>query len=202
MDIQIERIINLEYPMFDSVQNMDGRASCQDDFTTFKIMRESQFCVWDEKTLATYEQDLVDAEAKGINLVAEKYGYMMMETDPEGFQAIADQLQPVDPEKLALIEPIIEIHRQWYEQLAGLFPRLIGNGRAISQTEVRSPGETSVLTYLRGELLSYSLTTLQNYSRMVQQYKDSGTNMVREVLSETARRYGYATLEAAEKSIQ
>jgi hypothetical protein len=200
MDQQIERIIQLEYDMFDVVQNENGRASCQDDFPTFKIMRESQFSVWDQATLKSYEHDLKAARAAKINLVAEKYGYMMQETDPEGFSRIADLLQPIEPAKLALIEPICEIHQQWYKAMAAAYPKLVGNGRPLSQAD-SYPGETSVLTYLRGELLTYSLATLQHYQKMVQHYQAAGINMVREILLATAQHYGYATLEAAENSI-
>lgn len=198
---QIARIIELEYQMFDAVQNENGRASCQDDFATFKIMRESQFSAWDAETLASYEQDLLLAKAAGVNLVAEKYGYMMQETDPAGYLAIVELLQPVDPEKMALVVPILEIHRQWYGQMSCLYPRLVSNGRPISPEDVQRPSETSVLTYLRGELLTYSLATLKRYSLLIQRHQEMGSNLVHEVLSETARHYGFATLEDAERSI-
>ena len=42
MDVQIEKIIKLEWDMFQEVENIGGRASCQDDFETFEIMRRSQ----------------------------------------------------------------------------------------------------------------------------------------------------------------
>jgi hypothetical protein len=202
LEQKISRIVQLEYRQFDAVHGQDGRASCQDDFKTFRIMRESQFRVWDEATLAQYEQDLVAAEQAGVNLVTEKYGYMMKETDPDAFLAISDQLRPIDPDKLVMIEPILEIHRRWYLDLVRTYPKLVGNGRTITQDEARHPGETSVLTYLRGELLTYSLPTLRCYKQMVQRYVDSGQNMVREILWQTAQHYGYASLEAAERSIR
>lgn len=202
MTEQIERIIELEYQMFDSVHNENGRASCQGDFVTFKIMRKSQFSAWDDETLNLYEMDLLTAQSEGINLMAEKYAYMMEETDPEGYQRIVDLLRPVDPEKLVLIEPILEIHRLWYEQLAETYPRLVGNGRPISPEDIENSGETSVLTYLRGELLTYSLPTLKSYSLMIHQYQESGINMVRDVLGKTAMLYGFASIEDAERSLQ
>ncbi len=201
LEQQIEKIISQEYEMFDEVQNVNGRASCQDDFKTFRIMRASQFSAWDEATLDLYDQDLVDAKAANINLMTEKYGYMMMETDPAGFSDICDRLSPVSPEKLAIIEPLIQIHHQWLIEFASEFPHLARNGRAISQDEVESAGETSTLTYLKGELLTYSMPTLLSYSRLVYDYIQANKNMHHEILKATVRYYGYASLKAAEASL-
>ena len=41
-DELIKQIISEEYKMFSEVSNIGGRASCQDDFDTFYIMRYAQ----------------------------------------------------------------------------------------------------------------------------------------------------------------
>ncbi len=68
--------------MFQQVQGVNGRAACQDDWTTFLIMRLSQFEGWDTDVLESYFEDIVQAEAQERNLIMEKYAYMMEETDP------------------------------------------------------------------------------------------------------------------------
>ena len=73
----VEQIILKEWKMFDAVNNVGGRASCQDDYRTFHIMRGSQFSAWNEKTLQSYHNDLEKAGEDGRNLVSEKYGFMM-----------------------------------------------------------------------------------------------------------------------------
>ncbi len=45
---KIEKIINIEWDMFQNVHNIGGRASCQDDRRTFYIMRGSQFFCWND----------------------------------------------------------------------------------------------------------------------------------------------------------
>ena len=37
----IDRILPLEYAMFQQVPNRNGRAACQDNWATFRIMRSS-----------------------------------------------------------------------------------------------------------------------------------------------------------------
>ena len=201
LDKLIENIIQLEYKMFDQVHNVNGRASCQDDYRTFSIMRESQFSVWDEATLKSYFEDLAAANSAGINLMTEKYGYMMMDTDPEGFLEICDMLKPISKEKMDLVNPIIQIHHQWLIEFFGNYPYLASNGRAISQNEVKFAGDTSALTYLKGELLTYSIPTLQSYRRMINTYVESNRNMHTEIIKATALHYGYASLEAAENAL-
>ena len=39
---KVEKILQLEWNMFQKVENIGGRASCQEDFETFYIMRRSQ----------------------------------------------------------------------------------------------------------------------------------------------------------------
>ena len=70
---RIQEIVAMEWDMFQLVQNQGGRASCQDDWVTFEIMRSSQFRAWDDRTRESYWQDLHDARDTGRNLLMEKY---------------------------------------------------------------------------------------------------------------------------------
>ena len=88
----IEEILELEWEMFQKTQNIGGRASCQDDKRTFYLMRESQWKVMSQAVLKQYYADLCEAKNQGRNMVAEKYGYMMENYDPQGFAAIQDLL--------------------------------------------------------------------------------------------------------------
>ena len=49
---ELERqIVEKEWLMFQQVQGVNGRAACQDDWTTFLIMRLSQFEGWRYKSV-------------------------------------------------------------------------------------------------------------------------------------------------------
>lgn len=43
MNEKIQKIIDIEWEMFQQVDNIGGRADCQDDKETFYIMRRSQY---------------------------------------------------------------------------------------------------------------------------------------------------------------
>ena len=65
---ELERqIVEKEWLMFQQVQGVNGRAACQDDWTTFLIMRLSQFEGWDTDVLESYFEDIVQAEARYIS---------------------------------------------------------------------------------------------------------------------------------------
>ena len=51
---KIFKIISIEWDMFQDVNNIGGRASCQDDYETFEIMRRSQYENWTEEMLDIY----------------------------------------------------------------------------------------------------------------------------------------------------
>ena len=62
---ELERqIVEKEWLMFQQVQGVNGRAACQDDWTTFLIMRLSQFEGWDTNVLESYFEDIVQAGEK------------------------------------------------------------------------------------------------------------------------------------------
>ena len=50
-DELIDAIVQIEWPMFAGVNNEGGKAACQMDLATFRIMRISQYSAWGEDLL-------------------------------------------------------------------------------------------------------------------------------------------------------
>lgn len=197
MEGMIKSVVAIEWALFDKVQNCGGRAACQDDAETFSIMRSSQFRAWSQALLESYKEDLLYAQSQGRNLLCEKYAYMMERTSPDEYQRIKDVLPVPSLEKLFLTDVICAAHVAWQEELAKRFPRLTGRGRPIRR-ESDAPGITSFETYLRGELLTYSVETLRLYAAFVEKNQKEKINLCEQVLRNTVLRYGYPDLEAAE----
>ena len=129
-DQLIRYILNMEWDMFTNVQNQNGRADCQDDYEAFVIMRLSQLYIWDQDILASYFLDLMEAKEAGRNLMTEKYGYMMEQTDPEGYVRIKDLLPEVLQEKRSMAQAIVRIYKVWEREMAVRYPKLRSRGRA------------------------------------------------------------------------
>ena len=148
-------IVDMEWEFFGAVQNIGGRAVCQDDPATFRIMRTCQMLAWDDATLESYLADLLRAGNEGRNPLAEKYGYMMAYTSPAEYASLKDWLPVVSLRKRKLIDELVSIQLTWQDTLAEAYPKLTGQGRPVHGAS-DSPEETSFETYLRGELATYS----------------------------------------------
>lgn len=193
----IGEVVRLEWEMFQRVPNQGGRAACQESPNTFGIMRAAQLESWSEPLLDSYLADLRDAALAGRNLLTEKYGHMMKSTAPEDHARIAGMLPTVSPRALDLIAQIVPIVLAWEEALATAYPRVMARSRPIFSTADR-PQVTSIETYLKGELATYSIGTLERYLANVEQQRADGINGSEITLACTARQYGYATLQEAE----
>lgn len=189
-------IAKAEFAAFDKVQNEGGRASCQNNWPTFKVMRMSQYLTWDEEMLLQYLADFQLNFSKGRNMIEEKYARMMASTAPEQYAAFADKLPAISSEKEMIMEEIIRLQVQWMEEFAAQYPGLAQNARLIHTSE-DTPFDTSYETYLRGELGTYSDKMLELYGRYIVVHAQNGVNVAREIMWNTIQFYGYSSFEEA-----
>lgn len=194
----IKQIVALEWKQFQAVHNEGGRASCQDDYETFEIMRKSQFLAWDEDVVESYLEDIKRAEEKPWNLLTEKYARMMESTAPDEYAKLADRLPKRSEERIRIQEEIIKKRIEWEEQFNKEYPNLQETGRSIHTSE-DTPWNTSFETYARGELGTYSDRTVELYLKMVNRMEKEGENLSKKTLSYMVKFYGYASIEAAEE---
>jgi len=195
--VLLNEIIIREWEMFQQVNNVGGRAPCQDDRKTFAVMRKSQFETWPKEILQSYLDDLKAAKAVGRNLVMEKYAHMMAYTHPREYEGFKDLLPSISPETAAQIEKIVLAHVYWKQSLEGKYPNLNNQGRPLTSDQ-DSPWVTSFETYLRGELQTYSAKTVALYSNYIEECQQAGRNLAEENLRAIIKSYGYQSLEEAE----
>jgi hypothetical protein len=190
----------MEWEAFQQVKNEGGTAPCQRDKETFVIMRKSQFSVWSEQALESYLHDLIDAKEAGINLLANKYAWMMVYSSPEKYEELRGRLPVVTEEMTGLIERIVGIQLEWQRLYARQHPKLAARARPADSSGDTDDG-TSVETYLRGELSTYSHRTLSFYMEHIQRLLSQGENMNMLIIAEMVRLYGYPSISAAEQSL-
>lgn len=160
----ISEIMELEWAMFTSVRNRGGRASCQEDPNTFRIIRTSTFMIWSETTLESYLEDLSRAKKDGRNLMTEKYARM------EGMGT------PPDSEVAELIDNIVKQECAWAEGLLSKYPDA-KMARPIYSSQ-DTPYVVSSETYSRGELATYSKKTLESYLQDILDMKSRDLNRI------------------------
>lgn len=200
MERLVQKIIEVEWQQFQLVKNEGGRAACQDDWTTFQIMRESQFINWPLEILESYAKDLMEAMDRNWNLVFEKYARMMKSTAPEKYKELEALMPVISEERVCRMEKTIAIQTKWLEEFAIKYPELMKAARYV-HTKDDTEYETSSETYLRGELASYSETTEKMYSDFIQQLQTEGKDFVRMTYEHMVKRYGYKSIEDAERKM-
>ena len=78
------------------------------------------------------------------------------------------------------------------------YPGLSGNARSFYSVD-DNLYNTSYETYLRGEISTYSDKMLQLYGRYVVEFLQSGKNIAKETIENTAKLYGFDDLDAFAK---
>ena len=195
---ELERqIVEKEWLMFQQVQGVNGRAACQDDWTTFLIMRLSQVEGWDTDVLESYFEDIVQAEAQERNLIMEKYAYMMEETDTVFFLSIKELIQEISEEKQLMAEKITSIYMEWEKEADIKYPNIRRHGRPAEGIGV--DGTVSVRNYLKCELYTYSAKTLALFILSIE--KNPEYNRYLATMQKMVQAYGYSSLEEAEKEM-
>lgn len=197
----ISQIVDIEWDMFQKVQNIGGRTGCQNDSETFNIMRYSQYASWNDLMLESYKKDLEDAIKVGRNLVMEKYAFMMEFTEPDYYKTQLEPYLPkIDVECMKIIEEIVGYTVNCGNEIVEKYPKLSKTGRPI-EASTDKVGYTSVETYGKSELRTYSKETLKLYLEHIKEAKATGKNLSLLVQDSMVKMYGYASIEEAEKKL-
>lgn len=197
----VDWIAEVEFAAFDKVKNVGGRASCQNDWATFSIMRKSQYATWNRDMLIQYLYDFTTEFERGHNLIEEKYGRMMESTAPAEYESMKERFPVITPEKKAIIEQIVQLQVGWMEEFANRYPALADNARSVHTSE-DNIGNTSYETYLRGEISTYSDKMLELYGRYVVEYAQNEKNLAYDIMTNSVLLYGYEGLEQAERFLE
>lgn len=196
-DDLIKDIVDIEWPMFSSVNNVGGKAACQMDPITFKIMRVSQYKNWSDELLKSWLNDLRKAKGEGRNLASEKYARMMERTFPEEFEQLKNRLPPIPEETLNKIDEIINIHLDWKQALDNRYPFLSDRGRPLRSSEDVKYSTPSLETYMRSELRTYSPETIDLYHAETLRRKAENRSEAEENLLNQVKEYDFKDLDAA-----
>ena len=182
----INKILEKEWKYFSNLNNIGGRADCQDNREDFIIMRKSQWETFNEETLLSYLEDLNSKN----NPLFQKYAQMMKYNSPEEYKKIKDILKKASDEKTDLVNKIMFIYMEWEKEFFERYPIFSSMGRPLYSSEDDNI-ETSIETYLRGELLSYSEKTLKLYLNYVIDNKEKNINLAIKNMDNLARMQGF-----------
>lgn len=190
----IKKILEIEWQYFTKLNNIGGRADCQDNKDDFIIMRKSQWETFNEETLNSYLDDLNSM----VNPLFIKYAEMMKYNMPEEYEKIKDKLPIITDMKIKIVEKIMSIYMKWEEEFFEKFPNYANMGRPLSSSS-DDEMEISIETYLKGELLSYSERTLEFYLKYIEEMKKKNINLAIKNMDNIAKYQGFSnSLEVEE----
>ena len=189
----IKEILEKEWKYFSNLNNIGGRADCQDNREDFIIMRKSQWETFNEETLLSYLEDLNSKN----NPLFQKYAQMMKYNSPEEYEKIKDILEKPSEEKTDLVNKIMFIYMEWEKEFFERYPIFSSMGRPLYSSEDDNI-ETSIETYLRGELLSYSEKTLSLYLDYIIDNKEKNINLAIKNMDNLAKMQGFNNSEDVE----
>lgn len=189
----IDEILEKEWNYFSNLNNIGGRADCQDNREDFIIMRKAQWLTFNEETLLSYLEDLNSKN----NPLFQKYGQMMKYNSPKEYEKIKNLLEQPSSQKLDLVEKIIEIYMKWEEEFFKAYPIFSSMGRPLYSKQ-DDDEDTSIETYLRGELLSYSEKTLALYLKYILEMKNKNINLAVKNMDNLASMQGFENSQDVE----
>ena len=192
----IDKIVSFEWDMFTAVNEGADKASCQEDYDTFRGMREAQFSAWSQDACQSYLSDLEQAVSEGRNLVEAKYIHMMKTTEPSRYDALITRVNLPDSATETLAHEVSDILLEQTRILFEDYPYVSGQGRPLYSAF--DYAAVSVETYQLGELLTYSRNTLTNLKKHISALESDGVPLARLILENSVGYYGYKSLDTAE----
>ena len=189
----IDEILEKEWNYFSNLNNIGGRADCQDNREDFIIMRKAQWLTFNEETLLSYLEDLNSKN----NPLFQKYGQMMKYNSPKEYEKIKNLLEQPSSQKIDLVEKIMEIYMKWEEEFFKAYPIFSSMGRPLYSKQ-DDDEDTSIETYLRGELLSYSEKTLALYLKYILEMKNKNINLAVKNMDNLASMQGFVNSQDVE----
>lgn len=189
----IDEILEKEWNYFSNLNNIGGRADCQDNREDFIIMRKAQWLTFNEETLLSYLEDLNSKN----NPLFQKYGQMMKYNSPKEYEKIKNLLEQPSSQKLDLVEKIMELYMKWEEEFFKAYPIFSSMGRPLYSKQ-DDDEDTSIETYLRGELLSYSEKTLALYLKYILEMKNKNINLAVKNMDNLASMQGFENSQDVE----
>lgn len=198
---KINKIITLEWKMFSSVNEGGPKASCQEDPVTFEGMRRAQFSAWSDEAVDCYLNDVENASANGRNLVMEKYIHMMKTTMPVQYEKLLANVVYPSPAAVEIAEKITTKMIEQTEVLHRTYPYVSGSGRPL-YSSADFQGFTSVETYQKGELYTYSENTLNALWKHLCALEAEGKSLAKIILENSVTFYGYKDIDQAEEAMK
>ena len=159
-------------------------------------MRSAQHSIFGMGTLESYLNDIREAQMGGRNLIAEKYSWMMEETDSAWF---AEKLKPYLPKaserKILLAERMTQVFMDCYEGVKEKYPNMLAFGRSPYDNQ----DGASIQLYFSSELKTWSEATLLLACQDIISHLEERQNPVCMIYEKIMDLYSHMALETVKE---
>ena len=173
----LAEIVERELAMFLATNNEGGVSVCQTRPDAFRAMRKMAHSAHNDALLASYLDDLRQAETQGRNVMVEKYARM------------DDRLPPLSTSPL--LDQIADAEQAFLQDAQRRYPHVI-----------KSNGQGMFRRYLRCELETLSPRTLELYAAHISRAQHEGRNLVVERHDYLMRLLGKGGIDACEAAYE
>lgn len=122
----------------------------------------------------------------------------MESTYPEEYEKIKEYLPDAEAKK-EIVEQIVRVHLEWDAQMLAEYPNIRKRGRTMTTEQDNVTDGSSMESYLRAELLTYSSDTLKLLWQETEDAYKKGENLLKQIITNETLFYGYKSLEECEK---
>lgn len=173
----IDEILEIELNMILTVSTKD-KSRIQENFSTFKVVRECGFELWSIQALQSYLTDLKNAQKRAVNLMELKYARM------------DDLIPPININPL--IDNIVKLEAIWDKRTKREYPNIFK-----ASLSNKDEDDTRLTRYLRAEFETFSNATLSYYYINQLKAVKENRNPVEECLTCIFKSIGYQSLAEA-----
>ena len=132
------------------------------------------------------------------NLIFEKYARMMENVYQEEYERLLPWIPQVSDKKKEMVEEMVQMHLEWDRWMLENYPNIRKNGRVMTTDQDSQLEGSSSESYLRAEALTYSEHTVELLYAFCKDAWEKGENLLKQIIENETRFYGYESLEAAE----
>jgi hypothetical protein len=126
---------------------------------------------------------------------------MMKLSAPSEYERIKHMLPSLSPQAVQVVDKIVAVELEWQEEFSRKYPCVSGRGRPLYSRQ-DTPVVTSIETYSRGELETYSLQTLVLRHRDILNKRLKKINEPERIHEQQVKKLGYESLEKAEEALK
>ena len=194
----IKTVVGLEWEQKQRVDihtQQIGYAQTKDEYETELTGR---LMTWTPQMLESYQKWL--EQTPSVMRLRKIYG--LADQDPDQYETFKSELPQLSEERMQKVEEVLKTEYEWAQDVKIHCPNTWRREASLDQEDARKFGEVSFVTARRAEMYTIDEQTFELYCKLVEDRKNSGSNLIHDIMDNKAKLKGYVSLESEEDRIR